>query len=72
MQINDLNNIDKLKAIEEWQEDSSIHSLVCLCGLGMFGDIENSKVFLRCPKGHIQKHIPKVVFERYIKTNNLD
>lgn len=73
MEIKDLNNIDRLKAIEAWQDADNLHPLTCVCGLGMYGDvdIESKIVFLRCPKGHIQEKIPKVVLTRYIIENNL-
>ena len=77
MDIKDLNNIDKMNAIEQWQEDEHMHPITCgheECRLGMYADIdENSnEVILKCPQGHIQKNVPDTIYKRYIRKNYLD
>ncbi|APQ78846.1 hypothetical protein [Clostridium botulinum] len=61
----ELNNIDKMKAIESWQQ-SKMHPLTCSkCRNNLHEDIVNGKVVLGCKCGHIQNNVPEVVYKRY-------
>lgn len=67
---NELNNIDKMKAIENWQE-SDMHPLTCNdCDRRLYEDLDSKEVVLKCPCGYIQKDVPKVVYDRYRRLIN--
>jgi len=62
-----LNNIDKMKAIESWQE-SEMHPLTCgngKCRNSLQDDFVEGEVVLSCVCGYIQKKIPEIVYTRY-------
>ncbi|HBJ1682532.1 TPA: hypothetical protein LA747_003462 [Clostridium botulinum] len=61
----ELNNIDKMKAIESWQ-DSDLHPLTCRnCRKNLYEDIIEGEVVLKCTCGYIQDYVPKVIYEKY-------
>ncbi|APQ78819.1 MULTISPECIES: hypothetical protein [Clostridium] len=63
----ELNNIDKMKAIESWQ-GGNMHPLTCTeCRRNLYEDIVNKEIVLKCICGHVQEYVPEIVYTRYKK-----
>ncbi|NMA58231.1 hypothetical protein [Clostridium cochlearium] len=61
-----MENNDKIKAINGWQ-NSNMHHLTCVfCGKDLFPALKNGEVILNCKCGYIQEWIPNVVLRAYL------